>query len=96
MPAHYFLGSQLLATAPLSAPWQDSDGPNTLSSAYLCPTCGTLWAQISIDGARWTPITRSCPLHGGGQFSHPWQRDLSLYPEAVLQHDARIALKELP
>lgn len=95
MPAHYFFGPSLLASVPLAAPWTDTSGPNQFSTAYLCPVCGSLWAQISLDGAPWFPTIKRCGLHGDGQFSHPWQRDLSLYPEAVLRHDAQMALKEL-
>ena len=95
MPAHYFLGTSLLVSAPLAAPWSDTAGPNAFSTAYLCPQCGSLWAQISVDGAPWFPTVKRCPDHGDGRFSHSWQRDLSLYPLPVLQHDARMALKEL-
>jgi ribosomal protein S27AE len=66
-----------------------------LSSAYLCPNCGSLWAQVAIDDARWSPVVRRCAPCGDGHIIHPWQRNLSHYPFPVLLHSALLALKEL-
>jgi hypothetical protein len=102
MPAaHYFLGSRLLCSSPSAPSWSDElPFPGSVSLAYLCPSCGSLWAQVSIDGQPWSPVVRHClrhatPSNKGGTFHHPWQRNLSSYPREVLQSDALAMMNSL-
>lgn len=58
MPAHYFLGTALLGSAP-------DRGTCQQSFAYFCQRCGEVWGRILCDGAstQWDVQFTACPRH---------------------------------
>lgn len=62
MPAHYFIGSQLLASGPESLL-----GGGSHSQAYFCQTCGEIWARIVADSSpdHWDIDWAPCVKHIG-------------------------------
>ena len=60
MPALYFLGTRLLASAPVPA---TPSGAAPHSEAYFCATCGSIWARVVIPDSPFTCHTVPCHLH---------------------------------
>lgn len=98
---HYFLGSRLLGSSPSLPMWDDAT-PSHFSTAYLCPTCGEVWARIAVEGGQeWHPIKAFCPKHSdyfgrpGGSFIHPWRKTYWELPQEVLKYELQLLLDRL-
>lgn len=88
---HYFLGSRLLGSSPLKAFWQEAQ-PIAASIAYICPTCGDLWARVAQPTGEWMPLRAGCREHPylhpvGGSFIPPWRHTFTEFPQAVLEYE---------
>jgi len=54
---HYYIASTHHGTISLKSPRKD----DLVSHAFLCPTCGEVWARIVVDdGARWWATLHLC------------------------------------
>lgn len=99
MPAHYFLGKQLLGTSQGQPMWTDAQ-METFSTVFVCPRCGESWARIiQPDTQEWSAVMRTCPRHPDvtthgcpGSFIHPWQQALYQFPLEVLRYEAALRL----
>ncbi len=92
---HYFLGSRLLATTSIPPMWDDATIDHA-STAYICPTCGEVWARVMIEGSEWHPIKAACQKHhflrSGGYFLAPWRKTCWELPQEVLMYELQLLL----
>lgn len=102
MPAHYFLGNQLLGSG--QQVWWSDTQRELFSLLYVCPSCGNAWARMAQEEAqRWAPVQRSCepcaakPYRYGcpGSFLHPWLSHISNLPKELLLYEARLRFRLL-
>jgi hypothetical protein len=101
MPAHYFLGGQLVGSGGIS--WWDALTPASSSFVLVCPACGDVWGRVLDDRCPgdWLPLRRSCPRHLGfidrvpGSFLPPWPVPLAQYPHSVLRREFLLAFSHL-
>lgn len=99
MSASYFLGPRLVAVSSQSPLWDDHREAG-VSQAFLCPTCGEVWARIVVPNTRWMAVHAGCRKHPqhqddvGGTFIRPWRHDLRDLPAEILAYelDIRLAL----
>lgn len=103
MQVAYFLGNKLLAQTDIIPWWSDTDLAIS-SLAYLCPTCGEVWARVAIRDAAWTAAAHHCERCAGprsyllgepGSFIHPWLRATSHFPREVLIHEVLLRIRLL-
>lgn len=100
--ARFFLGNQLIASGP--APDVDDRCWPWISTAYLCPKCGDIWARVVVEGTRWTSTTAACPRpghepgaeytgHDAGSFFGVYKHYLLDCPRDLLLYEFNIRLK---
>ena len=72
----FFINGQFRGHRTLESFWKNRDGGVYMTSNYAlyCPTCGEVWARITIDkpGASWNFAARPCRQHphsGWGQLA---------------------------
>lgn len=101
MPAHYFLGTRLVAVSSQPPLW-DNLRVAEVSQLFLCPTCGEVWARIAIPDARWVAQHIGCRQHPsmgydvGGSFIPAWRQNLRDLPIEVLQYELALRLANYP
>jgi hypothetical protein len=90
--AIYMLHNRVIAHEPYGRPMWDEVREMGQSAAFVCPTCGDLWARIIIPTAEWLPVRAGCRHHPwihpvGGSFIFPWRKTYQDLPVEVLTYE---------
>lgn len=91
MGTYYFVGQKLVGVSHRQPYWDDAR-PSASSTAYLCPTCGSLWGRVVVTGTEWQALHRLCAAHGSGSFIAPWRSTFEELPREVLDYELQTLL----
>lgn len=88
----FFIDGKFLGEGPAQA---SGSWLPPVSYAFMCQTCGEVWAKLPVEGREWLPYRMPCVLHPDRIFDMPagalapaWLDELlQTFPEGVLRRE---------